>query len=72
MKFTTTRPITTYSADYMVGRGTRVYEARDDITGKKVALKDSWRDFNRDAEGAILEQILLAIREQFGHEAAEA
>ncbi|EGO05191.1 hypothetical protein SERLA73DRAFT_26586, partial [Serpula lacrymans var. lacrymans S7.3] len=28
MKFTTTRPITTYSADYMVGRGTRVYEAR--------------------------------------------
>ncbi|EGN91666.1 hypothetical protein SERLA73DRAFT_80231 [Serpula lacrymans var. lacrymans S7.3] len=70
MKFTTTRPITTYSADYKAGSGT--YEARDDITGKKVALKDSWRESNRDAEGAILEQILLAIREQFGHEAAEA
>ncbi|EGO28877.1 hypothetical protein SERLADRAFT_459747, partial [Serpula lacrymans var. lacrymans S7.9] len=69
MKFTTTRPITTYSADYKASSGT--YEARDDIT-RKVASKDSWRESNRDAEGAMLEQILLAIWEQFGHEAAEA
>ncbi|EGO28869.1 hypothetical protein SERLADRAFT_459725, partial [Serpula lacrymans var. lacrymans S7.9] len=71
MTFTTTRPIATYGADSMVGRGTCVYEARDNDTGKKVALKDSWRDFDRDTEGAILEQILLAIWQEFANEAAE-
>ncbi|KAG1749069.1 uncharacterized protein EDB91DRAFT_1235578 [Suillus paluster] len=47
--FTTTRELATYGADSMVGRGTRVYEATD-AKGKKVAIKDSWREELADAE----------------------
>jgi hypothetical protein len=57
--FTTTRELATYGADSMVGRGTRVYEALD-AEGKKVALKDSWREAGRQSEGEILENILAS------------
>ncbi|KAG1870556.1 hypothetical protein C8R48DRAFT_771007 [Suillus tomentosus] len=57
--FTTTRELATYGADSMVGRGTRVYEAKD-AKGKKVALKDSWREAGRQSEGEILENILAS------------
>ncbi|KAG1727324.1 hypothetical protein EDB19DRAFT_1857653 [Suillus lakei] len=61
--FTTTRELATYGADSMVGRGTRVYEATD-AKGKKVAIKDSWREAKRDSEGEILEKILASCREK--------
>jgi hypothetical protein len=57
--FTTTRELATYGADSMVGRGTRVYEATD-AEGKKVAVKDSWREAGRQSEGKILENILAS------------
>jgi hypothetical protein len=57
--FTTTRELATYGADSMVGRGTRVYEATD-AEGKKVAVKDSWREAGRQSEGEILENILAS------------
>ncbi|KAG1808933.1 uncharacterized protein BJ212DRAFT_1381557 [Suillus subaureus] len=57
--FTTTRELATYGADSMVGRGTRVYEAID-ANGKKVAIKDSWREVDRQSEGEILEKILAS------------
>ncbi|KAG2341564.1 hypothetical protein BDR05DRAFT_888079 [Suillus weaverae] len=61
--FTTTREIATYGADSMVGRGTRVYEATD-AKGKKVAIKDSWREVERQSEGEILENILASCAEK--------
>ncbi|KAG0704652.1 hypothetical protein DFH29DRAFT_848599 [Suillus ampliporus] len=57
--FTTTRELATYGADSMVGRGTRVYEATD-AEGKKVVIKDSWREVERQSEGKILENILAS------------
>ncbi|KAG2336207.1 hypothetical protein BDR05DRAFT_971181 [Suillus weaverae] len=65
--FTTTREIATYGADSMVGRGTRVYEATD-AKGKKVAIKDSWRESNRLSEGEILEKILASCAEKLQSE----
>ncbi|KAG1884537.1 hypothetical protein F4604DRAFT_1648223 [Suillus subluteus] len=47
----------------MVGRGTRVYEATD-ARGKKVAIKDSWREVGRQSEGEILENILASCAEK--------
>lgn len=67
--FTTTRPLATYGADAMVSRGTRVYEARD-ADGNIVAIKDSWRDEDRDPEGAILGKVLDDVRGKLGEEAA--
>lgn len=70
--FTTTRPLATYGADAMVGRGTRVYEALDE-NKNIVAIKDSWREEDREPEGAILENIFKDIRDKLGEkEAAEA
>ncbi|KAG2125306.1 hypothetical protein DEU56DRAFT_825606 [Suillus clintonianus] len=60
--FTTTCELATYGADSMVGRGTRVYEATD-AEGKKVAIKDSWREVGRQSEGEILENILASCAE---------
>ncbi|KAG2128557.1 hypothetical protein DEU56DRAFT_818949 [Suillus clintonianus] len=57
--FTTTCELATYGADSMVGRGTRVYEATD-AEGKKVAIKDSWREAGRQSEGEILENIMVS------------
>ncbi|KAG1829944.1 hypothetical protein EV424DRAFT_1535346 [Suillus variegatus] len=65
--FTTTRELATYGADYMVGRGTRVYEATD-AKGKKVAIKDSWREIDRQSEGKILEKILASCEKKLGAE----
>ncbi|KAG9308919.1 hypothetical protein JVU11DRAFT_11379 [Chiua virens] len=70
-RFTTIRPLATYGADSMVGRGTRVFLARDE-DGREVAIKDSWRDSDRDSEGTILEKIFGDIRDKLGEEAAEA
>ncbi|KAG2132351.1 hypothetical protein DEU56DRAFT_739542 [Suillus clintonianus] len=61
--FTTTRELATHGADSMVGRGTRVYEATD-AEGKKVAVKDSWREAGRQSEGEILENILASCAEK--------
>ena len=70
--FTTTRPLATYGADAMVGRGTQVYEALDE-NKNIVAIKDSWREEDREPEGAILENIFKDIRDKLGEkEAAEA
>ncbi|KAG2125138.1 uncharacterized protein EDB93DRAFT_1110312 [Suillus bovinus] len=57
--FITTRELATYGADSMVGRGTRVYEAMD-AEGKKVAVKDPWRDAGRQSEGEILKNIFAS------------
>ncbi|KAG1847458.1 hypothetical protein C8R48DRAFT_615430 [Suillus tomentosus] len=65
--FTTTRELATYGADSMVGRGTRVYEATD-AKGKKVAIKDSWREIDRQSEGEILEKILASCEKKLGAE----
>ncbi|KAG2091210.1 uncharacterized protein F5147DRAFT_723992, partial [Suillus discolor] len=61
--FTTTRELATYGADSMVGRGTRVYEAKD-AKGKKVAVKDSWREAVRQSEGEILKNILASCEKK--------
>jgi hypothetical protein len=61
--FTTTRELATYGADSMVGRGTRVYEATD-AEGKKVSVKDSWREAGRQSEGEILKNILASCEEK--------
>ncbi|KAG1768025.1 hypothetical protein EV702DRAFT_1203461 [Suillus placidus] len=53
----------TVGADSMVGRGTRVYEATD-AKGKKVAIKDSWGEVERQSEGEILENILVSCAEK--------
>ncbi|KAF9225611.1 hypothetical protein BS17DRAFT_553782 [Gyrodon lividus] len=68
-RFITTRPISTHGADSMVGRGTRVYEAKD-AAGKKVAIKDSWRDIGRDSEGDISRAIIDSIQEKLGEKQA--
>ncbi|KAG2355387.1 hypothetical protein BDR07DRAFT_1493256 [Suillus spraguei] len=47
----------------MVGRGTRVYEATD-AEGKKVAVKDSWREAGRQSEGEILKNILASCEKK--------
>ncbi|KAG2092642.1 uncharacterized protein F5147DRAFT_764107 [Suillus discolor] len=65
--FTTTRELATYGADSMVGRGTRVYEATD-AKGKKVAIKDSWREIDRQSEGEIVEKILASCEKKLGAE----
>ena len=69
--FITTRPLATFGADAMVGRGTRVYEARDKH-GNIVAIKDAWRDEDREPEGKILEMIFEDIRVKFGEKEAKA
>ncbi|KAG2138992.1 hypothetical protein DEU56DRAFT_801200, partial [Suillus clintonianus] len=61
--FTTTHELAIYGADSMVGSGTRVYEATD-AEGKKVAVKDSWREAGRQSEGEILENILASCAEK--------
>ncbi|KAG1880979.1 hypothetical protein F4604DRAFT_1619960 [Suillus subluteus] len=65
--FTTTRELATYGADSMVGRGTRVYEATD-AKGKKLAIKDSWREIDCQSEGEILEKILASCEKNLGAE----
>ncbi|KAI9568135.1 hypothetical protein HD554DRAFT_2022465 [Boletus coccyginus] len=70
--FTTTGELATFGADSMVGRGTRVYTAHDS-QGKKVALKDSWRDVSRPSEGDILANILASCRSKLPpHQVADA
>ncbi|KAF8548264.1 hypothetical protein OG21DRAFT_1393063, partial [Imleria badia] len=56
-RYTTTKELATYRADAMLGSATRVYKAKDE-RGHKVAIKDSWRDIDRDHEGSIMKQIL--------------
>lgn len=65
--FTTTRELATFGADSMVGRGTRVYEARD-AEGNLVALKDSWRESDRDSEGDIVTKIMASCRDKLSEE----
>ncbi|KAG2127699.1 hypothetical protein DEU56DRAFT_915674 [Suillus clintonianus] len=61
--FTTTCELATYGADSTVGRGPCVYEVTD-AKGKKVAIKDSWREVERQSEGEILENILTSCAEK--------
>ncbi|KAG1829965.1 hypothetical protein EV424DRAFT_1343856 [Suillus variegatus] len=65
--FTTTRELATYDADSMVGRGTHVYEATD-AKGKTAAIKDSWREIDRQSEGEIVEKILASCEKKLGAE----
>jgi Fungal protein kinase len=65
--FTTTRELATYGAHSMVGRGTRVYEATD-AKGETVAIKDSWREIDRQSEGEIVEKILASCEKKLGAE----
>ncbi|KIJ67132.1 hypothetical protein HYDPIDRAFT_109154 [Hydnomerulius pinastri MD-312] len=62
--YITTRPIATYGADSQVGHGTRVYEAKD-AAAKKVAIKYSWREADRESDGATLRAIVENIRAKF-------
>ncbi|KAH0825895.1 hypothetical protein J3R83DRAFT_7707, partial [Lanmaoa asiatica] len=68
--FTTIGELATYGADAIFGRGTRVYKAKDK-DGRVVAIKDSWRDHDRDTEGATLEKIFNDIKAKFGQQGAE-
>ncbi|KAG1809747.1 uncharacterized protein HD556DRAFT_1280479, partial [Suillus plorans] len=65
--FTTTRELATYGVDSMVGRGTRVYAATD-AKGETVAIKDSWREIDRQSEGEIVEKILASCEKKLGAE----
>ncbi|KAI6144018.1 hypothetical protein BKA82DRAFT_33291 [Pisolithus tinctorius] len=71
--YQTIRPISTFGADALMGRGTRTWEAiplsryRHKVTEPQpVVLKDSWRDSNRDREDTIRDQILNAMGEKKG------
>ncbi|KAG1868374.1 hypothetical protein DFJ58DRAFT_911482 [Suillus subalutaceus] len=65
--FTTTRELATCGADSMVGHGTHVYKATD-AKGKKLAIKDSWREIDCQSEGEILEKILASCEKNLGAE----
>ncbi|KAG6370313.1 hypothetical protein JVT61DRAFT_12266 [Boletus reticuloceps] len=72
-RYTTTRELATFGADLTISRATRVYEAVDEETKEKVAIKDSWRESSRDHEGSILENLHRDIERKLGkEEAAEA
>ena len=58
-RFRTTKIISSYGAEPLRGRGTRVYEAieldsNDNDSGSPVVLKDIWIDSDRMREGNIL------------------
>ncbi|KII84295.1 hypothetical protein PLICRDRAFT_118133, partial [Plicaturopsis crispa FD-325 SS-3] len=69
------KPVTYYSAtiiwDYgaedMLGRATRVFEATDPATDKRVAIKDIWRDYNRETEGAVAEMVFRKLDDRGGN-----
>ncbi|KAG1860104.1 hypothetical protein F4604DRAFT_1930438 [Suillus subluteus] len=61
--FTMTCELATHGADSMVGCGTRVYEATD-AEGKKVAVKNSWREAGHQSEGEILKNILASCEKK--------
>ncbi|KAI0797194.1 hypothetical protein C8Q75DRAFT_888257 [Abortiporus biennis] len=62
-KYRTVEPLSTFSADAIIGRATRVYKAVliDPVTGKPgtqtVALKDYWLDEDRATENEIQQAI---------------
>lgn len=61
----TISPISTSGADEIIGRGTRVWEARELLDDGKesdrvVAIKDYWIDEDREREGKVVESILAA------------
>jgi hypothetical protein len=61
-RFRTTKIISSYGAEPLRGRGTRVFEvieidAHDKEKGSPVVLKDIWIDHDRTREGDILAQL---------------
>jgi hypothetical protein len=63
--FRTTQVISSYGAEPLRGRGTRVFEAVEvdengNITGSPVVLKDIWIDSDRTREGNILASLHAA------------
>lgn len=66
-RYTTTKELATYRTDLMFGSATRVYKAEDE-QGHEVAIKDLWRDTERDHEGLIMEKILQDIETKLGQE----
>ncbi|KAI6107333.1 hypothetical protein EV401DRAFT_1892135 [Pisolithus croceorrhizus] len=77
--YQTTRVISDFSADALIGSGTRVFEERPKSpngtivkNAEPLVLKDSWRDCDRDREDIILEQIFADLWEKKGSEQEEA
>ncbi|KAI6046783.1 hypothetical protein EDC04DRAFT_1249500 [Pisolithus marmoratus] len=76
--YETTRVISNFGADALIGRGTRIFEVYlKSHDGKPVkdaepaVLKDWWRDSDRDREDRILEQIFADLRNHKGIEQAD-
>lgn len=68
-RFMTISPISTSGAYGIIGRGTRVWEARELLDGGKesdrvVAIKDYWIDEDREREGKIVESIVGAAPDE--------
>ncbi|KAG2090491.1 uncharacterized protein F5147DRAFT_658157 [Suillus discolor] len=61
--FTMICELATYGTDSMVRHRICVYEATD-AKGKKIAIKDSWREVEHQSEGDILENILASCAEK--------
>lgn len=69
LEYQTTRVISDFGADGVMGRGTRVFEVRlkspdGKLDAESFVLKDSWRNCNRDREGKILEKIFSDLGER--------
>ena len=68
-KFRTTKILSSYGAEPLRGRGTRVFEAVEidengDSNGSPVVLKDIWIDSDRTREGNILASMCTAANDE--------
>lgn len=63
-RFITISPISILAADGILGRGTRVWKARELVDGKEseehFAIKDYWIDEDREREGEVVQSIVEA------------
>ena len=65
-RFRTIQSLSSYGAEPLRGRGTRVYEATEideygNSIGSPVVLKDTWIDSDRNREGSVLASIDAAV-----------
>lgn len=70
-RFITTCPLSISGADGILGRGTRVWAARELLQGGEqsedvVAIKDYWIDADREREGDIVKSIMDAAPDEAG------
>ncbi|KII84291.1 hypothetical protein PLICRDRAFT_359821 [Plicaturopsis crispa FD-325 SS-3] len=56
-----------YGAEDTLSRATRVFEATDPATGRRIAIKDIWRDDNSETEGAVAEMVFRKLDERGGN-----